>query len=57
MNKTIHTVSGTLVQSVSDDKLDALAKLLGLDATEAAKLKSGSGHVLVVLRDPAKSSG
>jgi hypothetical protein len=56
MNRTIRTVTGTLVQSVANDKLDALAKLLGLDATETAKLKS-AGNVSVVTHEGTKPSG
>ncbi|HUB47956.1 MAG TPA: hypothetical protein VMB73_23505 [Acetobacteraceae bacterium] len=56
MNKTIRAVTGTLVQSVADDKLDALAQLLGLDATETAKLKSG-GHVVVVVNQGTTAAG
>jgi len=56
MNKTIRTVSGTLIQSIADDKLEALAKLLGLDAGEAAKLKT-RGRVMVVVEEAGKSAG
>jgi hypothetical protein len=56
MNRTIKTVTGTLVQSVADDKLDALAQLLGLDAAETTKLKSG-GHVVVVVNQGTQSAG
>ncbi len=58
MNATIRKVSGTysVVQFVPDDKLDQLAALLGLDATQKAKLKSNNS-VLVVLDDDGKSAG
>jgi len=56
MNRPIRSVTGTLVQSVPDDKLDELAKLLGLDADETAKLKKG-GHVVVVVNRGAHSGG
>lgn len=58
MNAMIRKVTGTysVVQFVPDDKLDQLARLLGLDATQAAKLKS-NGPVVVVLDDDGKSAG
>ncbi len=58
MNATIRKVSGTysVVQFVPDDKLDQLASLLGLDATQKATLKS-TGPVMVVLDDGGKSAG
>jgi hypothetical protein len=58
MNAMIRKVSGTysVVQFVSDDKLDQLASLLGLDANQKAKLKS-TGPVIVVLDDGGKSAG
>ena len=58
MNAMIRKVSGTysVVQFVPDDKVDQLAKLLGLDAGQAAKLKS-NGPVIVVLDDEGKSAG
>ncbi len=58
MNAMIRKVSGTysVVQFVPDDKLDQLASLLGLDASQKAKLKS-NGSVLVVLDDEGKSAG
>ena len=54
----IRKVSGTysVVQFVPDDKLDQLAALLGLDASQKAKLKS-TGPVIVVLDDDGKSAG
>jgi hypothetical protein len=57
MNATIRKVSGTysVVQFVSDDKLDKLAQLLGLDASQKAKLKQAT--VAVVLDDDGKSAG
>lgn len=57
MNATIRKVSGTysVVQFVADDKLDQLASLLGLDASQKAKLKGGP--VIVVLDDDGKSAG
>jgi len=58
MNAMIRKVSGTysVVQFVPDDKLEQLAKLLGLDAGQAAKMKS-NGPVIVVLDDAGKSAG
>jgi hypothetical protein len=58
MNAMIRKVSGTysVVQFVADDKLDELARLLGLDDTQKSKLKS-NGSVMVVLDDGGKSGG
>jgi len=56
MNKTIRTVSGTLIQSVADDKLEALAQVLGLNAKETANLKA-KGRVMVVVEETVKSAG
>jgi hypothetical protein len=58
MNAVIRKVTGTysVVQFVADDKLDALATLLGLDETQKAQLKA-NGPTIVVLDDDGKSAG
>ncbi|HVC60897.1 MAG TPA: hypothetical protein VND19_11115 [Acetobacteraceae bacterium] len=58
INAIIRKVTGTysVVQLVPDDKLEQLASLLGLDASQKAKLKT-NGSVMVVLDDEGKSAG
>ncbi|MGO9945934.1 MAG: hypothetical protein ACLPWG_03680 [Steroidobacteraceae bacterium] len=58
MNAMIRKTTGTfsVVNFVSDDKLDQLALLLGLDEEQKAKLKA-SGPVIVVVDDGGKAAG
>ncbi len=49
MNARVKVVSGTfnIVGQIDDDKIDQLAKLLGLSDADKAQLKGGSGLLVV----------
>lgn len=49
MNARVKTISGSfnVVGQITDDKIDALAKLLGLSEEDKKSLKGGDGLIVV----------